>query len=104
VDTNRANEIIIEVIQNALIGELDPSSNVNPRFIAEAIAAKVNFEKTNNGSKSDKIIGTLIDIIVKLRNEKNKDLKEIQDNTLLKNYALGRIDSYTELLDIINEL
>ena len=43
MENNRAREIIISILQNALTGELDPSSNFKPQDVADAIAVKIDF-------------------------------------------------------------
>jgi hypothetical protein len=103
MDTNnRANEIIVEILQNSLVGQLDPSSNFRPQAVAEAIAAKIDFEKTNGQVKSDHLVGAITDSIVTLRTE----MKEIlEDNSkhavpdiLLSNFIRGKLTAYEEIL------
>jgi hypothetical protein len=104
-ETNRANEIIVEVLQSALAGQLDPSSNVNPRFIAEAIAAKVNFEKTYDGLKGDKVASALVEKISALGVEMTEELDKLtSDQKMLENFIRGKLTAYTEILAIFNTL
>lgn len=109
METNRANQVIVEVLQVALAGQLKPESNVNPQRIAEAIATKVEFEKTYNDTKSDTITGTLIDKVVALKEEAQKEFESVRKTglmttnpeekpLLLQNYLKGKITSYEEIL------
>ena len=105
METNRAHEIIVSVLQSALVGKLNPMSNFKPQDVADAIATKVEFEKTYNNSKSDTIIGTLIDNIVfrkeQMQNELDKiDTKEI----VLRNFIQGKLTAYEEILNVLNNL
>jgi hypothetical protein len=103
MENNRAHEIIVEVLQKALVGKL--CANINLHDIADAIAAKVEFEKSYTTSKSDKIFGTIIDKILTLQDEAIFEMsKTSQDEKLLRNFIQGKITAYNEILDIINML
>jgi len=103
--TNRANQVIIEILQKSLAGQLISSSNFNPQFVAEAIAAKVEFEKSYSNVKNDKAIGTIKDAVLELQAEASKELKNIsEDEKLLKNFVHGQLTSYSKILDAINKL
>lgn len=98
----RANQIIVEVLQNALAGQLDPSSNVNPQFIAEAISSKVVFEKAYEHERMDEAFGALIDAIVKTKDFTEGELNRLNPNEkLLANFLRGKITSYEEVLGLI---
>ena len=103
MENNRAHEIIVEVLQNALLGKL--STNVNLHDIANAIATKVEFEKSYTNFKKDKVVGEIIDAIVNEEIEANKEMKRLDsDQTLLKNFIYGKLSSYKKVLAIINSL
>jgi uncharacterized protein YPO0396 len=105
METNRAKEIIVSVLQTALTGKLDPSSNFSPQDVADAIAVKVDFEKTHNNSKCDKIIGILIDNIFSHNSEMKKELEDLgEDEKLLKNFIKGKLTAYEEILNTLNNL
>jgi hypothetical protein len=111
METNRANQVIVEVLQGALAGQLKPESTVNPQRIAEAIATKVEFEKTYNDTKSDTLAGTLIDKVVALKNDAEAELEKSkryerdrslingeEQPSLIQNYIHGKINAYQEIL------
>lgn len=105
METPRANEIIIEVLQDALRGHLDPSSNFNPQNVASAITSKVEFEKTYNNTKSDAIAGTLIDKIVSYAASMESELSIVNpEEVIFANFLRGKITAYNEVLDLIKTL
>ena len=105
MELNRAKEIIVSILQAALSGHLDPSSNINPRVIAEAIAAKVEFEKEYTNIGTDKIVGGLIDIITTKKTEMQAEYKAIkEDEKVLRNFINGKITAYDEILEALNTL
>jgi len=104
MENNRAHEIIVEVLQNALTGKL--STNVNLHDIADAIAVKVEFEKSYTNLKKDKVVGEIIDAIVKKQNEMQSEYDNLDPKTqvLLQNFINGKLTAYLEVLAIINTL
>lgn len=105
METNRAKQIIVEVLQTSLIGHLDPSSNFKPQNVADAIAIKVDFEKTFTDSTCNEIIGSLIDNIVSAQKEmKNVLEKLIDEDKLLKNFIKGKLTAYDEILSALDTL
>lgn len=105
METPRANQIIIEILQNAVKGCIDSSSNFNPQNVAEAITTKVQFEKTYNDSKSDTITGTLIDKIMSYSASMESELTLINpDEIVFANFLRGKITAYNEILDLIKSL
>jgi len=105
MEKNRAKEIIIDILQKSLIGQLDSSSNFNPRFVADAIAQKVDFEKTYNESKRDQFASNVIDKILNLEEDMIEEMKKLEnDSRLLTNYIKGKLTAYKEILDIIYKL
>jgi len=105
MDKNTAKDIIVEVLQKSLAGQLDPSSNINPKNIADAIAVRVNFEKTFQDSKNDNFIGTLVDYVNGKWIETDDELNNLtEDEKLLKNFIRGKITAYEEILEVIKSL
>jgi len=104
METNRAKEIIIDILQTALSGKLDSSCNFNPQAVADAIAVKINFEKTYNNFKSDEITGSIIDFLNKCKEEMNKQLSYNDENIVLRNFIHGKITAYDEILSVLNTL
>lgn len=105
MEINRAKQIIIETLQTALAGQLDPSSNFKPQLVAEAIAAKVEFEKTYSGRLNDELVGLIKESILKNREEMTKELNSLgEDEVLLKNFIRGKITAYMEVLNTLNVL
>jgi len=94
MDTTTQEKIVIELIVNALSGKLDSSSNFNPKFLAEAIVQKLNFNLTLEESKLKSInesiitFNSMIDDIDKDMDEEMSKLTEKE--TLLKNFILGQ--------------
>ncbi|MCK9447094.1 hypothetical protein M0Q50_09610 [bacterium] len=104
MENTRANEIIIEVLQNALKGKIRDSDSINLPEIAKAIAFKVEFEKPISQTKSDHIIENLLSSIDNKKNElKDIDYNE-EDEKLLSNFVSGKLTAYDEIIEIINEL
>jgi hypothetical protein len=105
METNRAKEIIVSVLQIALTGKLDPSSNFKPQDVADAIENKINFGKCYNDIKNDKILSNIIDDITNKKNEMKKELENLnKDEKLLINFLLGKLTAYDEILEHINNI
>lgn len=105
METNRAKDIIIKILQESLKGHLDSSSNLNPGFIADAISAKVDFEKEYTIRNNDRIVETLITKIKELEVDMEEEMSILPDDErLLRNYIKGKLIAYKEILDIIKKL
>lgn len=105
METSRANQIIVEVLQECLKGQLDPSSNFNPQNVAAAISTKVEFEKTYSNTKGDAVAGTLIDKITSYISTMESELTLINPEELIfANFIRGKITAYNEVLDLIKTL
>lgn len=109
METNRAKEIIIEVLQKALSGQLNPTSTINPKVIADTIATKVNFEKTFIDSKNDLVIGTIIDKVEEIQQDLQTELqnlsgKDPSEKLLLTNFIHGKRTALEEIIGIIKNL
>lgn len=105
MENTRANEIIIEILQKALTGQLDSSSNISPKVIAEAISTRVVFEKAYEIAEVDNAIGTLIDLIVEFKKTMQDELENLDPcDKLLSNFIRGKITAYEQILEVINNL
>jgi len=103
--TNKAKEIIVTILQNALAGQLDSSSNLNPRCIADAIASMVEFEKEYVNVGNDKVVETLRDSITTKRTEMQTEYGAINESEkILRNFINGKITAYDEMLEILKKL
>lgn len=98
--TDRAKQIIVEILQKSLIGQLNLSSNFKPQFVADAIADKVNFEKSYTDTKHE----ILIKAIRNAKNEMEVELEKTSNNeTLLKNFIRGKLTAYDEILNTLTK-
>jgi hypothetical protein len=103
METNKATQIIVNILQKSLAGKLDPSCYFNPQFVADAIAAKVDFGKGYVELKNDKLISIINDIIYKKRDEMVDELKKLTESEkLLANFIKGKITAYDEILESLN--
>jgi len=102
--------MIIELIQNSLIGKLDPSSNFNPQFLADAILEKLEFNKTYKEIKCDNInsiINSFNQMINDIDNDMNSEIEKLGDSSsdlLIKNFARGQKTACEKLKDSLNKL
>jgi len=100
MENDRAKQIIVRVLQNALTGQLDPSSHFNPQFVADAIADKVNFEKSYGDVKNERLIKS----IMASKNDVKAELDKLSpDEKLLANFIRGKLEVYEELLSVLNK-
>jgi len=106
MEKNRAKEIIVEILQKSLTGQLDPSSNFSPINIAEAIAQKIDFEKPYEDSSLDNFAAELINEIVLLKEQAQKDYDSLspEEDKLLRNFIKGKHTAYCVILDLIHKL
>lgn len=98
MENDRAKQVIVTILQKSLTGQLDPSSNFNPQFVASAIADKVNFEKSYDNVKAERLIKTVIAL---KKNMQDELVKLTPEDTLLKNFLRGKITAYDELLSVL---
>jgi hypothetical protein len=114
METDRARQIIVAVLQQSLIGKLNTSSKYSPQKVADAIIAKVTFDKSYSDIKSDRIAGLIIEAIVSNRTEMEKERDRLIEDEkksvdpsqekLLRNYVYGKLAAYQEILSAINSL
>jgi len=100
MEKDRAKQIIVSLLQKSLVGQLDPSSNFKPQVVADAIADKVNFEKSYVNVKHELIIKDIISAKQEIKAEMDK---LSPDQTLLKNFIHGKLAAYDEILAALNK-
>lgn len=103
METDRAKEIIIEILQKSLIGKLDSSTNFRPQDVADAIASKVDFGKTYIELKNDKVVSVLREGILAKKKEMLEE-SEKANSPMLKNFIFGKITSYDEILETLKNI
>lgn len=98
--------IIVEILQNALAGQLKPACKFNPQHVADAINQKVEFESTMGENVNKEIIETIIERVVTAKKENDIEFDNLDPNTetLLRNFVRGKSHAYQELLDILNKV
>ena len=105
METNHAKDIVVQILQAALANKIKPGEVVNPQAIAEAIASRVEFEKSASTIKADKIIQKLEDGIAFHYADCKGELSILhEDEKLLANFAHGKLAAYNEILDLIKAL
>jgi len=98
-------QIIIGLLQSTLIGKLKEDSSFNPQQVADAIVAKIDFEKPYNEIKNDKFIYDIKELIIKHKNDNNQELKKLKpEEKLLGNFIHGKLTICDEILDEVNSL
>jgi hypothetical protein len=100
MENDRAKQLIVSLLQQSLIGHLDPSSNYKPQDTADAIIDKVNFEKSYADIKHEHLIKDIMAARLTMMYEMEKLTSE---QTLLKNFICGKLAAYDEVLDILNK-
>ena len=104
---NKRNDII-ELIQNSLVGKIDASVNFNPRFLAEAILEKLEFNKSlkdRSNEKIDNVITSFNDMINDIDNDMDTELGLLSESdTLLKNFIRGQKTACEKLKDKLKTL
>ena len=87
-------EILINLIQSSLKGKINPESDFNPQFLAEAIITKLNLNKTvteRNSKKVEDAIEKFESFINEIDSDMDIELEQLgKDETLLKNFARGQ--------------
>jgi hypothetical protein len=98
--------IIVEILQNALAGQLKPDCKFNPQHIADAINQKVEFESTMGENVNKEIIETIIERVETAKKENDIEFENLDQKTetLLRNFVRGKSHAYQELLDILNKV
>lgn len=106
MENSKAREIIINTIQSALIGNIKETSNISPQFIADSIITNVQFGKLSTELQNEKLINIIINSIDKFKNEMNNEFNNLDSDNekLLRNFIIGKITAYNEIIEIINNL
>jgi len=105
MNVNVARQIVVTTLQNALIGQLKPYTNVTPQCLTDAILAKVDFSKPYSEIESEKLITTIIDIIKNLDDEMRIELNNLKgEEKLLANFIHGKLTAYAEIIELIKSL
>jgi hypothetical protein len=98
-------KIIIELLQSALAGKLDPSSNFNPQFLAEAIESKILLNLPIgefSAKKADAIKEAIRSQVSDLDSSMDSELKALdKEEKLFANFLKGKLTAYSEVLDIL---
>lgn len=101
-------DLLIELIQESLIGKLDSSANFNPQFLADAIIEKMKFNSTireRNSSKLEEAIEKFNEFINDINNDMDDELKQLgKDEVLLKNFVNGQKTACEKLKDKLSEI
>jgi len=101
----KEKEIIITLLQNSLTGELDPSSNFNPQFLADAIIEKIEFDKTlkeRNAKKIDEVIESFNEMIDDIDEDMDTELLKLgtdSSDVFIKNFIRGQKTACEKLKD-----
>jgi len=103
MNPNKVNKIILELLQKSLAGKIS-DNDFNPNFLAEAIEARINFEKPYHEIRNDLLIEGIKESLVLLENEMNEELNVNKENKLLCNFIRGKLTAYMEIFDVINKI
>lgn len=103
-----AKLIIINVLQDALTGELKSFSKFSPQFVADAVLKKVELGRTYSESKGKKINEITESMEISINSFKDSMEDELSilgsDEKLLANFIRGKLTAYQEILETINNL
>jgi len=92
--TDEQKIVLVELLQKSLAGQIDPSSNFNPHFLAEAILNKLEFNQTieeKNAKKVEDAVKSFNDMINEIDDEMTTELEQLgKDEVLLKNFVRGQ--------------
>lgn len=98
--------IIVEIIQNALIGQLKPDCNFNPQHVADAINQRIDFDSSSAERFNREVIETIISSIEDCKKDLDIQFDSLdqEKEKLLRNFIRGKSIAYEEILDILNKL
>ena len=99
-------EIVTSIIQASLKGKLKESENFQPKFLAEAIITKVEFEKPYGQKVYNKeFIESLRFFVTSLQDDMKAELESTDSKELLlKNLIRGEIVACEKINGFINTL
>ena len=98
-------DILIDALQSYMIGKIDPSANFSPQALADALIAKVNFNRPLGEigwDKLNQLRSKLNDAIRVLDEDMKKEMKLLKpEEKLLANFVRGKLTAYAEILDVL---
>lgn len=101
-------EDIIKLIQLSLTGELDPSSNFKPQFLADAIITKLNLNrsfKEINAEKIEEVVDSFSDMIDEIDKDMDTEFEQLgNDEVLLKNFVKGQKTTCEKLRESLKNI
>lgn len=106
--SDKNKEMLVKLIQASLTGYIDPSSNFNPSFLADAIITKLELNQTIK----ERMVKDVNEAITAFNNmiddiDKDMDLEMQQlgsEEVLLKNFVRGQKTTCEKLKDSLNNL
>lgn len=101
-------KLLVELLQKALTGQIDPSSNFNPQFLADAILEKLEFNtpiEVRNAKKVDEAVKSFTNMIEDIDTEMNTELEQLgKDEKMLKNFIMGQKTVCDKLRENLKEI
>lgn len=103
---DQAKLIIVEILQNTLVGQLKSDATFNPQHVADAINQKIEFGSTMGENVNKEVIETIIESVETCKKEMDIEFEKLDSKTetLLRNFIRGKSTAYQEMLDILNKL
>ena len=95
-----AKNIIVEVLQKVLAGQLKQESTLNPTSLAEAIMQKVEFSSSFAESQNKQIFIDVNALVISAQEDLN-NLNESEK--LLRNFAKGKLEAYQEIQELLTK-
>ena len=99
---------IIKVLQKALTGELKAFSKFSPQEIANVIITKTDFERSYKETENKKVFEVkeaMEKSIESFKFDMENELSMLgKDEKLLANFVRGKLTSYEEMLDKLNNI
>jgi len=107
-ETSKETTAVIELLQSTLAGKIDPSSNFNPQFLAEAIVEKLNFNLSpieRNAKKVEDAIRSFEKMISDIDEDMDNELQQLgKDELLVKNFVRGQKTACEKLKESLKEI
>jgi hypothetical protein len=106
--TEEQKIILVELLQKSLAGQIDPSSNFNPNFLAEAIISKLALNQTfeeKNAKKVEEAVKSFNEMINVIDDEMTTELQQLgKDEVLLKNFVRGQKTTCEKLRETLKTI
>ena len=100
--------ILVNLIQAALAGKIDPSSNFNPQTFADAIITKLDLNRTlteRNVKSVEDVIESFTNMIDEIDNDMDNELEQLgTDEVMVKNFIRGQKTACVKLKDEIEKI